>query len=132
MDVRPIRTEADHEAALEEIDRLMDAEPGTDDGDRLDVLVTLVEAYEQRHHRIEAADPIEAVRHALEARGLQEADLQDILRARRERVWEVMHRRRRLTMPMIRRLNEELQIPAEVLIRQYRLANPRPPKSSRS
>ena len=121
MDIKPIKTKADYEAALAEIDALMDAEPGTEEGDRLDILVTLVEAYERTHHAIEAPDPIEAVRHALEAQGMDESDLQDIIGARRERVWEVMNRRRRLTMPMIRRLNERLHVPAEVLIRPYEL-----------
>jgi len=119
MDIKPIKTEADHEAALAEIDALMDAEPGTEAGDRLDVLVTLTRAYEEKHHAIDAPDPIEAVRHALDARGMDESDLQDIMAARRERVWEVMNRRRRLTMPMIRRLHDRLGVPAEVLIRPY-------------
>jgi HTH-type transcriptional regulator/antitoxin HigA len=84
-------------------------------------LVTLAEAYERKHHAIEAPDPIEAVQHALEAKGMDESDLGEIIKARRERVWEVMNRRRRLTMPMIRRLNERLNIPAEVLIRPYQV-----------
>lgn len=121
MDIRPIKSEADYEATLAEIERLMDSEAETEEGDRLDVLTTLVEAYEARHHPVAAPDPIEAVRHALEANGLEESDLQEIIRARRERVWEVMHRRRRLTMPMIRRLHASLHIPAEVLIQPYKL-----------
>lgn len=121
MDIKPIKTKADYETVLAEIDSLMDAEPGTDDGDRLDVLVTLAEAYERKYHTVEAPDPIEAVRHALEAKGLEESDLGEIIEARRERVWEVMNRRRPLTMPMIRRLNERLNVPAEVLIRPYKL-----------
>lgn len=124
MDIRPVRTEADHVAALAEIDRLMDAEPGTEAGDRLDVLTTLVEAYEAKHHRIEAPDPIAAVRHALESQGLDDSDLQAIIGARRERVWEILNRRRPLTMPMIRRLHRHLRIPAEVLIQPYELAPP--------
>ena len=121
MDIKPIKTKADYETVLAEIDSLMDAEPGTDDGDRLDVLVTLAEAYERKHHTVEAPDPIEAVRHALEAKGMDESDLGEIIEARRERVWEVMNRRRPLTMPMIRRLNERLNVPAEVLIRPYQV-----------
>jgi len=121
MDIRPIKTEADHAAALAEIERLMDAEPDTEAGDRLDVLVTLVDAYEAKHHPIAGPDPIAAVRHALEAQGLDESDLQDIIQARRERVWEIMHRRRPLTMPMIRKLHARLRIPAEVLIQPYQV-----------
>ena len=127
MDIKPIKTDADYDAALEEIDRLMDAEPDTPEGDRLDVLVTLVEAWESRHYRIDAPDPIEALRHTLEAQGLGETDLQEIMQVRRERAWEIMHRRRRLTMPMIRRLHDRLGIPAEVLIRPYALEAPRRP-----
>jgi HTH-type transcriptional regulator/antitoxin HigA len=119
MDIRPIKTDADYAATLREIDALMDAQPGTEDGDRLDVLVTLAEAYERTHHPIPAPDPIAAVRHALEAQGLEESDLQDIIEARRERVWEILNRRRRLTLPMIRRLNARLGVPAEVLIQPY-------------
>lgn len=121
MDISPIRTEGDYQAALADVERLMDALPDTEDGDRLDVLTTLVEAYERRHHPIAAPDPIEAVRHALEAQGLEEADLQEIIQARRERVWEIMNRRRRLTIAMIRRLHEHLRIPAEILIQPYRI-----------
>lgn len=121
MEIQPIKSETDYQAALAEIEELMDAEPGTQAGDRLDVLATLVDAYEAKHHRIDAPDPIEAVRHALEAKGLDETDLQEILGARRERVWEIMNKRRRLTMPMIRRIHEHLNVPADVLIRDYHL-----------
>jgi HTH-type transcriptional regulator/antitoxin HigA len=75
MRLKPIRTGADYEAALEEIDRLMDAEPGTPEGDRLDILTTLIEAYEARHHPIEAPDPIAALEYFMEQRGVTRADL---------------------------------------------------------
>lgn len=119
MDIKPIKTEADYEQALAEIEGLMEAEPGTAEEDRLDVLTTLVSAYEEQHHAVEAPDPVEAIRHALEAQGATEKDLERILRAKRSRVWEIMHRKRGLSLPMIRRLHQELRIPAEALIQPY-------------
>lgn len=119
MDIKPIKTEADYEAALDEIEGLMEAEPASPEADRLDVLTTLVEAYEEHAYPIKAPDPVEAIHHALEARGADEKDLERILRAKRSRVWEVMHRKRSLSLPMIRRLHRELGIPAESLIQPY-------------
>ena len=118
MDIKPIKNEADYEAALVEIDRLMDAKPGTGEGDRLDVLATLVEAWEQKYHRIEDPDPIEAILHRMEALGLDRKDLEPMI-GTRARVSEVLSRKRPLTINMIRKLNEKLRIPADVLIRQY-------------
>ena len=97
----------------------MDAKPGTPRGDRLDVLTTLVDAYENKMHPIEPPDPIEAIKHILDARGLSNKDLETILCSRRERVWEIMHYKRPLSLAMIRRLNKEIGIPAEVLIQTY-------------
>ena len=121
MEIKPIKTEADYDAALVEIAELMDAEPDTPEHDRLDVLATLVEAYEQKVHPIEAPDPIEAIYHALEPKGFTEKDLKGVLASRHTRVWEVMHRKRRLTLDMIRRLHDEMDIPAEALIQPYEL-----------
>jgi HTH-type transcriptional regulator / antitoxin HigA len=118
MNIKPIRTEADYTAALEEIDRLMYAKPGSPEGDRLDVLMTLVEAWEEKHHRIEDPDPIEAILHGMEALGLARKDLEPMI-GTRARVSEVLSRKRPLTINMIRNLNEKLQIPAEVLICPY-------------
>jgi HTH-type transcriptional regulator / antitoxin HigA len=118
MDIKPIKTETDCEAALEEIDHLMDAERNTPEGDRLDVLTTLVEAWEVKHHRIEDPDPIEAILHGLEALGLSRKDLEPMIGSR-ARVSEVLSRKRPLTINMIRKLNQNLRIPAEVLIRTY-------------
>lgn len=123
MNVKPIKTEADYKAALEAIASLMDAKPGTPKGDRLDVLSTLVEAYEHKAHTIEPPDPIEAIKHTLEARELTNKDLENILRSRRERVWEIMHYKRPLSLTMIRRLNRQIGIPAEVLIQPYDIEN---------
>lgn len=118
MDIKPIKSEADYEATLVEVAQLMNAEPGTPEYDRLDVLTTLVEAYEEKAHPIEAPDPIEAIKHILEARGLTEKELEPILGSR-SRTWEIMHRQRALSLKMIRRLHEELNIPAEALIQPY-------------
>ncbi len=123
MNVKPIKSEADYEAALETISGLMDAQPGTPRGDHLDVLTTLVDAYEQKVHPIEPPDPIEAIKHTLDARGLTNKDLENILNSRRERVWEILHYKRPLSLAMIRRLNREIGIPAEVLIRPYDVEN---------
>lgn len=123
MNVKPIKTEADYEAALGTIAGLMDAKPGTPRGDRLDILTTLVDAYELKLHPIEPPDPIEAIKHTLDARGLTSKDLETILSSRRERVWEIMHYKRPLSLTMIRRLNREIGIPAEVLIQSYDIEN---------
>jgi len=122
MRLKPIRTGADYEAALEEIDRLMDAEPGTPEGDRLDILTTLIEAYEARHHPIEAPDPIAALEYFMEQRGVTRADLVPLFGSR-SRVSEILNRKRRLTMEMAWRLHRELGIPAEAVIKPYKLAD---------
>src|SRR5271165_609440 len=114
MDVRPIRTEADHQAALTEIATLMDAAMGTPDGDRLDVVATLVEAYEAAHMPIEAPDPICAILFMMEQKQLGRRDLEPAIGSR-ARVAEVLNRRRALTLPMIRRLSRLLDLPADVL-----------------
>ena len=115
MDLRPIKNDADHEAALREIERLWDAAEGTADGDRLEVLMTLVEAYEEANFPIDLPDPIEAIKFRLEQQGGDMKTLIGIL-GNRTRVYEVMRGDRALSLAMIRRLNAELHIPAEVLI----------------
>ena len=121
MDIKPIKSERDFGRAMKEIDRLMDARPGTPDGDRLDVLVTLAEAWEERHHAIEAPDPVEAVKFAMERLGLTRKDLEPLIGSR-ARVAAILGRKRALTLPMIRRLHGALGIPAEVLIGAGRAA----------
>jgi HTH-type transcriptional regulator / antitoxin HigA len=118
MQIRPIKTKADHRAALKEIERLMDAKPGTAAGDRLEVLTTLVDRYESEHESIEPPDPIEALLYHMESRGLTRRDLERYLGSR-ARVAEILNRRRALTIEMIRRLHEGLGISADVLIRPY-------------
>ena len=116
MKVSPVRNETDYDAALREIDRLMDAEPGTPRGDRLDVLVTLVEAYEQHRWSIDPPDPIDAIRIRMAERGLSRRDLEGILGSS-GRVSEILNRKRSLTVEMMRRLHVELGIPAESFMR---------------
>ena len=118
MQIRPIKTKADHRAALKEIERLMDAKPGTPAGDRLEVLTTLVDRYESEHEPVEPPDPIEALLYHMESRGLTRRDLEPYLGSR-ARVAEVLNRRRSLTIDMIRKLHEGLGISADVLIRPY-------------
>ncbi len=119
MEIKPIRSNADHERALLEIQRLWGAKEGTPEGDRLDVLVTLVDAYESEHFPIDPPDPIEAIRFRLEQQGLDQSALVGVIGGR-GRVYEVMHRQRALSLEMIRRLNERFGIPADVLIRPIR------------
>lgn len=117
MEIKPIRNERDYRQVLKEIETLMDAKPRTPEGDRLDILGTLAEAWEERHHAIEAPDPIAAIRFAMEQRGLTRRDLEPYIGSR-ARVSEVLNRTRTLTLPMIRKLHDGLGIPADVLIRE--------------
>ncbi len=117
--IKPIRTEADYEAALKEIERLFDAKPGTAEADRLEVLTTLTEVYEEKHYAIPLPDPIEAILYHVESRGLSRRDLEPFIGSR-ARVSEVLNRKRPLTMEMIRNLHDGLGISAEVLIQPYR------------
>jgi HTH-type transcriptional regulator/antitoxin HigA len=119
MEIKPIRNDADHEAALREIERLWGAKEGTPEGDRLEVLTTLVEAYEDKHFPMDPPDPIEAIKFRLEQQGLDHRALVGVIGGR-SRVYEVMHRKRGLSLEMIRRLNQRFGIPAEVLIRPIR------------
>lgn len=119
MDIKPIRTKKDHAEALAEVERLWGAKPKTADGDRLDVLMALVEAYEDQHFPIGPPDPVEAILFRLDQMGLTRKDLEPLLGGR-GRVSEVLNRKRGLSLQMIRRLHETLGIPAEVLIRDSR------------
>ena len=118
-EVRPIRTKRDYEAALKEVVRLWGAKLGTRDGDRLDVLATLLDAYEAEHYPMDPPDPIEAIKFRMEQRGLTRRDLEAII-GTRTRIAEVLNRRRGLSIAMIRRLHERLGISADVLIRPSR------------
>jgi HTH-type transcriptional regulator/antitoxin HigA len=118
-EIKPIRTKADHKRALAEIEQLWGAKSGTPNGDRLDVLATLIEAFEKEHYPMDPPDPIEAIRFRMESQGLTRKDLETMI-GTRTRVAEVLNRKRSLSIGMIRRLHDELGIPAEVLIRPSR------------
>lgn len=120
MDIRPIRTKADYKAALARASRLVDKDPkaGTPDGDRLDVLATLIQAYEAQHYPIPAPDPIECLLHVMEARAMTRKDLEPYIGSR-GRVSEILNRTRPLSLTMIRNLHAALDIPAEILVREY-------------
>lgn len=116
MDIRPIRTKADYKAALKEIEALMTARAGTPEGERLDVLATLVEAWERKHYPMDLPDPVEAIKFEMERQGLTVKDLEPLI-GRANRVYEVLAYKRPLTLRMIRRLHEGLGIPADSLIK---------------
>jgi len=115
MDIRPIKTKQDYEKALLRLEVLMSAKPGTEEGDELDVLATLVEVYEQRHFPVNAADPVEAILFRMAQQGLQRRDLEAYLGSR-HRVSEVLNRKRGLSLDMIRKLHAGLGIPLEALV----------------
>lgn len=115
-DIKPIRTEADHETALAEVERLWGAPLGTPDGDRLDVLATLIDVYEARNHAVDPPDPIAAIRFRMEQRGLTLLDLEAVL-GPMSRAMDILERRRSLSVEMIRRLHDDWGIAADVLIR---------------
>ena len=118
-DVRPIRTEADYEAALEDVAALWGSATGTPEGDRLDVLATLIDAYEARHYPMDPPDPIEAIKFRMEQQGMTRKDLEDVI-GTRTRIAEVLNRKRSLSITMIRRLHDRFGISAEILIRPSR------------
>lgn len=117
MDIKPIRTRRDYEAALSAIEQLMRARRNTPEGDRLDVLVTLVEAYEAKHFPLDLPDPVEAIKFVMEQRNLTAKDLVPYI-GPSNRVYEVLNRKRPLTMTMAWKLHKGLGIPAESLIKQ--------------
>jgi HTH-type transcriptional regulator/antitoxin HigA len=122
MEIRPIRTEADYDAAIAEIERLWHADPGTDDGDKLDILATLVEKYENERWPIDISriDPIDILNYLIDEGGHTQAELAELLGSR-SRASEILNRKRGLTVEMIHKLNTEWKIPAELLIKPYRL-----------
>jgi HTH-type transcriptional regulator/antitoxin HigA len=117
MDIKPIRTKADHRAALKAVESLMGAKARTPDGDRLDVLVTLIEGYERQHFPMDLPDAVEAIKFRMEQQGLTPKDLEPLI-GRSNRVYEVLNRKRGLTLAMIQKLHAGLGIPAESLLRQ--------------
>ena len=118
-ELKPIKTRADYKKALAEVERLWGAKGGTPEGDRLDILATLIEAYEIEHYPVDPPDPVEAIQFRMEQQGLSRKDLEPLI-GTRTRVAEVLNRKRNLSIGMIRRLHDRLGIPAEVLIRPSR------------
>ena len=116
MDIRPIKTDADYRAALNDIENLMMAEPDTVEGEKLDILVTLVEAYEAKHFPMDLPDPVEAIKFEMERKGLRVKDLEPMI-GKSNRVYEILNHKRSLTLKMIWKLHEGLGIPAESLIK---------------
>ena len=118
-ELKPIRTKADYKRALAKVERLWGAKSGTPEGDRLDILATLIDAYETEHYPMDPPDPVEAIKFRMEQQGLSRKDLEPLI-GTRTRVAEVLNRKRSLSIGMIRRLHDHLGISAEVLIRPSR------------
>lgn len=119
MNIKPIRSAADYRAMLVDIEGLMAAAPDTEEGERLDVLVTLVEAWEREHFPMDLPDPVDAIKFAMEQQGLTVKDLESAI-GRPNRVYEVLGRKRALTVGMIWKLHQRLRLPAEALIKPIR------------
>jgi len=119
MDIRPINTHADYRAALEEVESLMTAQQGSPEGEKLDVMVTLLEAYERKHYPLDLPDPVETIKFEMEQKGLSIKDLEPMI-GKANRVYEILNHKRSLTLRMIWRLHEQLGIPAEALIKPPR------------
>lgn len=120
MNISPIKTKVDHENALARVEALWDAEPNTPEGDEFDVLVTLIEVFEKEHYPIDAPDPVAAIKFRMEQQGLEDADLVPMI-GQRSKVSEVLNKKRKLSITMIRKLNTMLSIPLESLITDYEL-----------
>lgn len=118
MNIKPIKNEQDYQEALSLIENLMSAEPNTQEMDALEVLTTLVESYEEQHYKIDAPDPIEAIKFRMEQEGLKQKDLISIVGSK-SRVSEVLNKKRKLTIEMIRNLHTQLHIPIESLFLDY-------------
>ena len=130
-ELHPVRTEADHQAALAEVERLWGAASGTPDGDRLDILATLIDAWEADHVPMDPPDPVDAIKFRMEQQGLTRKDLEAII-GTRTRVAEILNRRRGLSIAMIRRLHDRLGIAADVLIRTNDVNSDHPARPARA
>ena len=120
MDIKPIKTESDYQKALEEVESLMNAQIDTPEGDKLEILVALIESYEEKYYQILPPDPIEAILHEMESQDLSYKDLEPILGSK-ARVSEILNKKRSLSLNMIRKIRESLGISAEILIKPYKL-----------
>src|SRR4030067_385319 len=121
MDIKPIKTKGDYQATLKEIETLMDAKPRSPRGDRLEVLVTLVEAYEAKHSPLDLPDPVEAIKYTMECKGLSVKDLEPMI-GRSNRVYEILSHKRPLTLKKIWELHRSIGIPAEAFVRPSKKA----------
>ncbi len=119
MNIKPIKNEQDYQETLETIDSLMNAKPDTKEMDKLEVLTTLIESYEEQHYKIEAPNPIEAIKFRMEQEGLKQKDLVAIVGSK-SRVSEILNKKRKLTIEMIRNLHNQLHIPIESLFLDYK------------
>lgn len=119
MDIKPIKTDDDHNAALAEVEALWGAADGTPEGDRLDVLITLIEAYEEKRWPVEDMDPVEAIEAAMQHDGHTQADLAVLIG--KSRATEILKRQRALTLPMIRRISSEWHVPERLLVKAYQV-----------
>lgn len=120
IELKPIKTEKDYKEALKQIDILWDSKPNTPNYDKLDILITLVEVYEEKNYPIDIPDPIETIKYKMEELGLKRIDIGKYLGGR-SRASEILEKKRKLSLNMIRKLNQELHIPTEILIKDYKL-----------
>ena len=120
MNIKPIKNEQDYQSALNKIDSLMDAKPASQEMDELEILTTLVEAYEELHYKIEAPDPIEAIKFRMEQESLKQKDLIPMIGSK-SRVSEILNKKRKLTIDMIRNLHTQLKIPIDSLFLDYQI-----------
>jgi HTH-type transcriptional regulator/antitoxin HigA len=118
MNIKPIKTEKDYRKALIRLETIFDSRPGTRDGDELDILALLIERYENEHYPIEAPDPIEAIKFRMEQMGYKQKDLEAII-GYKGHVSEILNKKRKLTLEMIRKFHEKLDIPLNALIKAY-------------
>ena len=130
MDIRPIHTQKDYEMACERIEQIFHAEPGSKEDDELEVLITLVDAYEERHFPLGTPHPVEAIKIQMQNLGVSRKHLMDHLKKSSGRISDILNCRRGLTLADIRMLSEMLHIPLEVLSQDYRLEKSRPNQSS--
>ncbi len=118
MTIKPIKTKKDYQNALINLEKVFDAKKGSKEGDTLEVLSLLIESYEKEKYRIDAPDPIEAIKFRMEQMGYNQNDLMEMIGSK-SRVSEVLNRKRKLTLPMVRKLHKKLNIPSEILIKEY-------------
>ena len=118
MKLKPIKTEDDYNLALKRLDKIFDAEPGTKNGDELEILALLIEDYENKHYPIGPPDPIEAIKFRMEQMNINQNQLGEIV-GFKSRASEILNKKRKLTLKMIRKLSEKLNIPTEILVREY-------------